>query len=169
MKKGLLFLLVFFAATAAFAQQQIPKIGIINYSKLIQKVMPDQEIIQEVKAIKKAMADETASVEGEIANLEITKAEKLLEEKRRDVKKIDEQIESLRYYLKQFLDDKNRELDEKKAFMPDVTQSIENVLTEIQKVAESEGYSIIFDANDKNIIWWNQSVDITDLVMKKLR
>jgi len=146
MRKGLLFVLAFFVSAAAFAQQQIPKIGIVNYSKIIQKVIPDQTMIQEVKAIKKAMADTKASVEEEIANLEVEKADKLLEEKRRDAKKIDEQIEALRTYLQQFLADKNRELDEKKTLMPDATESIENVFTVIQKVAESEGYSIILDA-----------------------
>lgn len=169
MKKGLLFFLVFFAATAAFAQQQIPKIGVVNYSKIIQKVMPNQETIQEVRAIKKAMADETANVEGEIANLELERAEKLLADNRSDAAKIDEQIESLRYYLQQFIDDKNKELEGKKALMPDTTDSIAKVLTQIQKVAESEGYTVIFDSNDKNIIWWNQSIDITDLVMRKLK
>ena len=170
MKKTLLFLLVFFAASFLYAQQQIPKIGVIDYSRIVQRMMPSSDQIQEIKNIKQQIEDETASIENEIANLEKDK-EKM--ENRRffgdSSDSIDEQIASLRYYLQQFTDEKNKELEEKKALVPDTTEIISKIVAQIQFMAESEGYSIIFDSKDKNIIWWTHSVDITDLVMRKLR
>ena len=171
MKKTLLFLLVFFASVTVYAQQQIPKIGIIDYSKIVQKMMPNSDQLQEIKAIKQAIEDETASIEKEIATLEKEKAAATRKSHFRDEAEedIDEQISSLRYYLRQFTEEKNRELESKKALVPDTTEIITKIVNQIQYVAESEGYSIIFDSKDKNIIWWTHSVDITDLVMKKLR
>ena len=170
MKKAFLFVLLFCASVTLYAQQQIPKIGIIDYSKIVQKMMPNSDQLQEIKNIKQAIEDETASIEAEIANLE---KEKAAAESRRffndAAEDINEQITSLRYYLKQFVDEKNKELEEKKALVPDTTEIISKIVNQIQFVAESEGYSVIFDSKDKNLIWWSHSVDITDLVMKKLR
>ena len=170
MKKAFLFVLLFCASVTLYAQQQIPKIGIIDYSKIVQKMMPNSDQLQEIKNIKQAIEDETASIEKEIATLQKEKAEVEAKSHFSDAaEEIDEQITSLRYYLQQFTEEKNRELEAKKALVPDTTEIISKIVNQIQYVAESEGYSIIFDSKDKNIIWWTHSVDITDMVMRKLR
>ena len=170
MKKAILFLILFCASVSLYAQQQIPKIGIIDYSRIVQKMMPNSDQLQDIKNIKQAIEDETAAIEKEIATLEKEKSDIESRSHFNDAtEEIDEQINSLRYYLQQFTDEKNRELDAKKALVPDTTEIISKIVNQIQYVAESEGYSIIFDSKDKNIIWWTHSVDITDMVMRKLR
>ena len=170
MKKAFLFAILFCLSTAAYAQQQIPKIGVIDYSKIVQKMMPNSDQLQEIKNIKQAIEDETNSIEAEIKALEKEKSEVESKSHFHDAAdEITEQISSLRYYLQQFVDEKNKELESKKALMPDTTETLSKIVNQIQYVAESEGYSIIFDSKDRNIIWWTHSVDITDLVMRKLR
>ena len=160
MKKAFLFAILFCASVTVFAQQQIPKIGIIDYSKIVQRMMPSMDQLQEIKNIRQAIDDETSAIETEIA------AKSHYSDA---TDEIDEQILSLKYYLQQFIEEKNKELEEKKALVPDTTEIISKIVNQIQYVAESEGYSIIFDSKDKNIIWWTHSVDITDMVMRKLR
>ena len=170
MKKAIIFTLLFCASVTAYAQQQIPKIGVIDYSRIVQQMMPNSDQLQEIKKIKQAIEDETTAIEAEIAALE--KDKRKIESRNRfndNTEEIDEQISSLRYYLNQFVAEKNKELEEKKVLVPDTTEILSRIVNQIQYVAESEGYSIIFDSKDKNIIWWTHSVDITDLVMKKLR
>ncbi|MBQ3320234.1 MAG: OmpH family outer membrane protein [Spirochaetia bacterium] len=170
MKKAFLFTLLFCASFVAYAQQQIPKIGIIDYSRIVQRMMPSLDQLQEVKNIKQAIDDETAAIETEIAALEKEKEDVASKSHYSDAAdEIDEQITSLKYYLQQYLEEKNKELEEKKALVPDTAEIISKIVNQIQYVAESEGYSIIFDSKDKNIIWWTHSVDITDMVMRKLR
>ncbi len=170
MKKAFLFALLFCAAAAVYAQQQIPKIGVIDYSRIVQRMMPNSDQLQEIKNIKQAIDDETAAIEAEIATLEKEKSDIESRSHFNDASDdINDQISSLRYYLKQFVDEKNKELEEKKALVPDTTEILSKIVNQIQYVAESEGYSIIFDSKDRNIIWWTHSVDITDLVMRKLR
>ena len=170
MKKAFLFAILFCISIAAYAQQQIPKIGVIDYSKIVQRMMPNSDQLQDIKNIKQAIEEETASIEAEIATLEKEKADVESRSHFHDATDdINDQIASLRYYLKQFVDEKNKELEEKKALVPDTTEILSKIVNQIQYVAESEGYSIIFDSKDRNIIWWSHSVDITDLVMRKLR
>ena len=170
MKKAFLFALLFCASVTAYAQQQIPKIGIIDYTRIVQRMMPSMDQLQDIKNIKQAIEDETSSIETEIAALEREKEDIAARSHYSDATdEIDEQITSLRYYLQQFVEEKNRELEEKKALVPDTAEIISKIVNQIQYVAESEGYSVIFDSKDKNIIWWTHSVDITDKVMKKLR
>ncbi len=170
MKKAFIFALLLCASVTVYAQQQIPKIGVIDYSRIVQRMMPNSDQLQEIKKIKQAIEDETTAIEAEIAALE--KDKRKIESRNRfndNTEEIDEQISSLRYYLNQFVAEKNKELEEKKVLVPDTTEILSRIVNQIQYVAESEGYSIIFDSKDKNIIWWTHSVDITDLVMKKLR
>ena len=170
MKKAILFLFVLFASVSVYAQQQIPKIGVIDYSSIVQRMMPNSDQLQEIKNIKQAIENETASIEKEIENLEMERDKLSNRRHYSDTEdSINEQIASLRYYLQQFVEEKNRELEEKKALVPDTTELISKIVAQIQFVAESEGYSIIFDSKDKNIIWWSHSVDITSLVMRRLR
>ena len=170
MKKLFLFTLLFFASLAVYAQQQIPKIGIIDYTRIVQRMMPSMDQLQEVKNIKQSIEDETAAIETEISALEKEREDIVARSHYSDAtEEIDEQISSLRYYLQQFVEEKNRELEEKKALVPDTAEIISKIVNQIQYVAESEGYSIIFDSKDKNIIWWTHSVDITDKVMRRLR
>ena len=170
MKKVFLFAILFCASITVYAQQQIPKIGIIDYTRIVQRMMPSMDQLQEIKNIKQAIEDETSAIETEIATLEREKADIEARSHYHDAAdEIDEQISSLKYYLQQFVEEKNRELDEKKALVPDTAEIISKIVNQIQYVAESEGYSVIFDSKDKNIIWWTHSVDITDKVMRKLR
>ena len=166
MKKAIIFTLLFCASVTAYAQQQIPKIGVIDYSRIVQQMMPNSDQLQEIKKIKQAIEDETASIETEIAALEKDKTKSHFND---NTEEIDEQISSLRYYLRQFVEEKNKEREEKLVIVPATTEILSKIVNQIQYVAESEGYSIIFDSKDRNIIWWTHSVDITDLVMKKLR
>lgn len=170
MKKAFLFALLFCASVAVYAQQQIPKIGVIDYSRILQRMMPSTDQLQEIKNIKQSIEDETAAIESEIEALTKERDEIASKSHYSDATDpIDEQITSLRYYLTQFIEEKNLELEEKKAQVPDPAEIISKIVNQIQFVAESEGYSIIFDSKDKNIIWWTHSVDITNLVMRKLR
>ena len=170
MKKAFFFILLFCATAAVYAQQQIPKIGVIDYSRIVQRMMPNSDQLQDIKNIKQAIEDETASIGAEIAALEKEKEAIESRSHYNDASDdINDQISSLKYYLQQFIDEKNKELEEKKTQVPDTTEILSKIVNQIQYVAESEGYSIIFDSKDRNIIWWTHSVDITDLVMRKLR
>ena len=45
----------------------------------------------------------------------------------------------------------------------------EIILESIEFVAINEGYSIIYDAEDTNILWYHKQVDLTDKVIEHLR
>ena len=43
------------------------------------------------------------------------------------------------------------------------------ILDAITYIAESEGYSMIMRTQDPNILWYNQEIDVTELVLERLR
>ena len=51
MKKAFLIAFLFCASTAVYAQQQIPKMGVIDYSRIVQRMMPNSDQLQEIKNI----------------------------------------------------------------------------------------------------------------------
>ena len=109
MKKAILFLILFCASVSLYAQQQIPKIGIIDYSRIVQKMMPNSDQLQDIKNIKQAIEDETAAIEKEIATLEKEKSDIESRSHFNDAtEEVDEQIASLKYYLQQFTEEIGR-------------------------------------------------------------
>ena len=69
MKKAFICTLLLCASGTVYAQQQIPKIGVIDYSRIVQRMMPNSDQLQEIKKIKQAIEDETTAIEAEIAAL----------------------------------------------------------------------------------------------------
>lgn len=164
-------LIIFFAAAvSSFAQQQmIPKIGLINYSAIVKEYVPFNPLYDEIKKLNNEYEKEVAEISDEIKEMEEKRDSYLESGMEKTAKKLDEQITNKKNYLVQFSAAKNYEIEQKKLLVSDSTNALEKVINEIQYIAESEGYSVIFDSNDKNIIWWSQSVDITELVIKRLK
>ena len=44
-----------------------------------------------------------------------------------------------------------------------------DLLRAIEFVAINEGYTIVIDANDISVIWWSPEIDITELVVNRLK
>ncbi|MCQ2604518.1 MAG: OmpH family outer membrane protein [Spirochaetia bacterium] len=163
-------LIMLFSMCAGLFAQQIPKIGVINYSKLMQEFMPGSKAMDDVSQFNADYAAKVDSVNQEINKL-VKQKDRILagsgDEKA--LKKVQEQIDTRKKYLVEYEAYKDQVLASKKAQAGNLTSQVSKVLSEIQYIAESEGYSIIFDSNDKDIVWWSQSVDITDLVRSRLR
>ena len=170
-RKILFTLIIFFAAAAgAFAQQQmIPKIGLINYSQIVKEYVPFNPIYDEIKEMNSKYEKEVEKLTSDIAELEAKRNSYLASGMEKTARKIEDQIVSKKNALVKYTAEKEADIEKKKQEVSDSTTALASILNEIQFIAESEGYSVIFDTNDRNIIWWSQSVDITELVLKRLK
>lgn len=168
MKKKLMLIILFFTVSVTLFSQVIPKIGIINYSKLISSFSKSSYAIQEVDRLTKSYEAGVAAIQKDIAALGERKLYYSTLDDNFNVLKMDEQIDKKKIYLQEYsrlrlknIRDKQNNIFESSAFLREVLEKIEHV-------AESEGYSVVYNSKDPYLIWWSQSVDITDLVIEKL-
>lgn len=168
MKKKLMLIILFFTVSVTLFSEAIPKIGIINYSKLISSFSKSSYAMQEIDRLTKSYEDGVASIQKDISALEERKLYYSTLDDNFNVLKMDEQVEIKKKYLQEYsrlrlknIKDKQNNIFESPAFLREV-------LRKIEYIAESEGYSAIFNSKDPYLIWWSQSVDITDLVIEQL-
>lgn len=79
-----------------------------------------------------------------------------------------------------------RELQDRRSFFNDLRQLrqrelerlsaqltsddfVEELNTAVQFVSRNSGYTVVFNMQEENILWWSQEVDITDEVVDRLR
>ena len=92
-------------------------------------------------------------------------------EKDDDIKvlKYEEQINKKTEYLSEYANVKNQELANLKKKLSSNDNFYKMLYEEISKEAELSGYSMVMDIqNSDSILWYSQSVDITDSIISRL-
>ena len=168
MKKIILFTAIIFTAVYSYAQQ-IPKIGIINYSKVVSSFSGDSRSLQEIERMIKSYEEGVNSIKNDISSLDERRLYYLNTNDELNTIKMEEQINKRKEYLREYSRIRLAAIEEKKSKLTQSTGFLMEIVEKIERVAEAEGYSIIFNSRDPDIIWWSHSVDITDLVIERLK
>ena len=152
----------------AFAQDEI-KIGYIDSQRIFAEYRETQEAEQVYKKEVDQWKAEAAAKEQDIAKLqEELRAQSLMlsEEKKREKQlELDRKLEEYQQFVADtFGDDgvaarRNREL----------TQPIVDKINQIlEQLSETEGYSLVFDIANANIVYAKKEFDLTDRVLEEL-
>ncbi len=162
-------LIIFLLSGPLLYSQQIVKIGVLDYSKVISSLSGDSRALQEIDRLVKNYEEGLDTIKKEIVSLDEKKLYYANQGDDFSVLKMDEQIAKKREYMNEYSRVRLQNIEERKKKIMVSPEFLVQVLREIEYVAESEGYSMIFNSKDQNLIWWSQSVDITDLVIKRLK
>jgi outer membrane protein len=152
----------------AFAQDEI-RIGYIDSQRIFAEYRETQEAEQVYKKEVDQWKAEAAAKEQDIAKLqEELRAQSLMlsEEKKREKQlELDRKLEEYQQFVADtFGDDgvaarRNREL----------TQPIVDKINQIlEQLSETEGYSLVFDIANANIVYAKKEFDLTDRVLEEL-
>jgi outer membrane protein len=163
-----LFFLLTITITGVSADR-FTQIGIIDLSEIISNYFRESRAYRELEEMKSEFEDNRQRIMDELDQLEERKldAENLGEE--RTVLRLEEEIFEKKEYLKEYTRIKYNQIKKKQESLLESSSFLGEILKEVQYIAESEGYSIVFRAKDPNIVWWSQAVDITDMVLERLR
>lgn len=72
-------------------------------------------------------------------------------------------------FLKEYHRIKATELNEQKSKLNQSDAFWKQINNEIRYVAESEGYTMVLNMKDSNILWYSTAIDITDKIISRLR
>ncbi len=169
MKKIFPFILFLIYSASFISSEQIAKIGIINYSKIVSAYSGDSRALQDIERMIKSYEDGVSSIKDDIYKLEEKKLYYQSNNDEINALKTEDMIEKKKNYLKEYSRLKLTNIETKKKRLIQSTEFLSEILEKIEYIAESEGYSIILNSKDPDIIWWSQTVDITDLVIEKLQ
>jgi outer membrane protein len=167
----ILFAVAFIAALAAPAgAQQITRAAVINLSNIYMAFFRDSKAVRDlVEKRNKILADD-AQMKAEIEALKQKKTEADASGDKARSLLLETQIAQKTQDEQEYYWTKYAEYIAQKNKITDQSVFSKDLLRQIETVAESNGYSIVFDVQqNEGIIWYSPSVDITDLVISTLQ
>jgi outer membrane protein len=146
------------------------KLGYIDTVKIFaefkETVAAEEIYKKEVEAWKKKASD----MEADLAKMreEIQSQSLMLSEEKLSEKKLqfDQKMKEYNQYMSDVFGDNGQAAKRNKELTQPIVEKINSV---IAKIAEDEGYTIVFDAAQGNIVYAKKALDLTEKVMERLQ
>ncbi len=140
------------------------KIGVINVERLVQESALGKEAFNRVKKLNDLKKDEGEKLQKELRDLEQKLADQgtaLADDKRDQLQK---SYQEKAIAFKRFQDDANRELEA--AQKKELSELERRVFPVINQVGKEKGFTLVFNKFQSGLVYAEDSVDITDDVLK---
>ena len=164
MKKFVVLLLVCIGMVATPVMAETQKIGYVDLQKALNLSVAGKEAKEKIKAKVQTYDADVRQRQEELKKLkdDLEKQAMLLSEEARNAKERDYQQKVKDY--QRFTKDIQETLQQTDA---DLTRKIlERLLKVVQDVGKSEGYTIILEETESSIVYADESIDISDEVIK---
>ena len=148
--------------------ETITKVAVLDYSRILSSYYVDSAEVLRIEEMKKDFAAEIEKLKLEIQSLE---QQKLSADDLGDSRKalqLDSQIEDRKQYYRDYIRIRGNQINQASTNLGSSNVMAQEILSVIQYVAETNGFSIVLNRSDPNLLWWGFEVDITELVLKRL-
>jgi outer membrane protein len=154
--------------TISLLAQEV-KIGYIDSIKIFAEYKETQDAELLYKKEVDAWKAQAASMEQAIVKLQDElKAQSLMlsEEKQKEKKlELDKKMQDYQTFMQDTFGDDGLAARRNKELTQPIVDKINDILEEM---GDTEGYSVIFDVANANIVWASKALDLTDQVLQKL-
>ena len=168
MKKIIGFILVLMFGSSVFAQQ-ITKFGVVDTAKVYNAYFRNSAPVRNYDRKKSEFQQEINKYTDELQKLQSKKVE--YEKNGNDalVLKTDAEITKKKDFLIEYTNAKNAELESMQRTFFFLDAFYNKLYDTLYKVAEAGGYSMILSLQQSNsILWYSNSVDVTEQVIAEL-
>ncbi len=168
MKKAVVVLMILLAGLTMIPAENITKVAVLDYSRILSAFYKDSQAVRELEELKSQFQDESLKIQDEIKILDARKLDAENNGNNSLALELDNEIFKKKNYLRDYIRVKNAQLSEMNRSLSQNMTLVNEINEEIQYVAESNGYSLVFKKSDPSLLWWNYEVDITDQVIQRL-
>lgn len=141
----------------------------VNFSKIIEDYFAESSAWREIDAMRSQYEEGKQAILEEIDQLRLTKLNAQNEGNERQVLQLEDRIYQKQEYLKEYHNIWQSRINSKVESVSTSSSFTAEIYQAVKFIAESEGYSVIMRTRDPDVLWWNQEVDITNLVLERLR
>ncbi len=168
MKKSVLFALLL-TGVFCLSAEQLTTVGVVDITTVYTSFFADSSAVRELESLKTSIQQE---LDGHVAVLRRLQERKLNAENSRresEALRLDNEIYEKQQFIQEFQQIKQRQLYDRKQRLLNSKSFLSQLESAISFVAEANGFTIVVSANDDKLLWWSQEVDITNLVLERLR
>jgi Skp family chaperone for outer membrane proteins len=169
--KRAVFTILFAAAALGLWAQQVTKVGICDFSRVLNTSYREAKTIREFLDVQATIKKEQAAIEKEIADLENQRLEADKAKNADLVLQLDKKLSDKRRYLDDYKRIKGDWVRQQQQTLLASSGFFKEILDVVKVVAEGQGMALVIrsDATGADLILYNiQEVDITELVIKEI-
>jgi len=155
--------LVLAAALPAAAQQV--SIAVIDVQRVVTESDPGKEALQKLKLLQDAKIDEGRSLQQNLTTLQDQMAKQRFTLSEERLAELNKQLEDGQIALQRFQDDAERELDE--ARRRELGGLEGRIIPVINDIGKERGFTLIFNKFQSGLVYADDTVDITDDVIRR--
>lgn len=155
-------------AGSSFGQTEL-KIGYIDSQRIFLEYKETQEAerlykreVDQWKAQAKSMEEEIVRLQDELRSQSLFLSEDKQKEKKLDV---DRKVEDYQRFMEETFGDEGKAAKRNKELTQPIVDKINRIL---EKISLDDGYTMVFDIANANIVYANKAFDLTDRVLTEL-
>lgn len=158
-------LLAVLVAAAALPATAQTKIAVIDVQRVVSESDPGKEVMQRLKALTDAKSQEGQVLQQEFATLQeqFNKQRFTVSEARQA--EMSKELEDKQIAIRRFQDDAQREVQE--AQRRELGGLEERILPIINQVGQEQSFILIFNKFQSGLVYADETVDITDEVIRR--
>ena len=152
-------------AQAESSGGQQMKVAVIDVQRLVFESSSGKEAIEKLKNLREQKTAEGAGLQQEIEDLQQRVADGRLSLSEDRIADLEKQLEDKMIMLRRFSDDADRELQKEQE--ESFARIERQVMPIISSVGAEEGYTMIFNKFNSGLLFAEDQVDITDLILQR--
>jgi outer membrane protein len=164
-RSTLLFGIAVIAMAMALPASAQMNIAVIDVQRVVTESDPGKQALQKLKELQDAKIDEGRGMQQELAAMQeqMSKQRFTLSEER--LAELTKQMEDMQIALQRFQDDAERELDE--ARRRELGGLEGQIIPVINEIGAERGFTLIFNKFQSGLVYADDTVDITDDVIRR--
>ncbi|MCL2765564.1 MAG: OmpH family outer membrane protein [Treponema sp.] len=169
LKRIIVFLLLNVTCMALCFGQQITRVAIVDLPRVYTAFFRDSAAVRQFEEESARVQREVDRQTREIQDLRTRHAEAIARDNQSEVLRLEGQINTRSEQLRTYYQTNMTNLERRRANLMQSSAFLNQVQDEIRFVAESEGFSVVFDIkNTPGIVWNSPTIDITDRLIQSL-
>ena len=170
LKRTIVFLLLNVICLGSVYSQAITRMAVVDLPRVYTEFFNDSKAVREFQQRSARVQADIDKMNKEIMDLKSKHADAIAKDNEAEMHRLEGQINAKTENLRVFFQTRMAELDKMKQGLMTSGSFLNQVHDEIRYIAESKGYTAVFDIKSTpGIIWFSPSVDITNDLIQSLK
>jgi len=166
LKKVFIFLLL--NVSCFLYGQQLTRFAVVDLQHVYTSFFKESQAVRQFEERSARVQSEVDKRTKEIQELRGRHAEAVLNDNQSEANNLETRIQRMTDALRDYYQAQTAILERQMAQLSQSNSFRSQVYDEIRRIAESEGYTMVMNKNDPNIIWFSSTIDITEKLIQNL-
>jgi outer membrane protein len=173
MMKKRICLMAFFTLMLTLAStvqaQQLTRFAVVDLTRVYASFFRESRAVREFEEKSSRIQADIDMMTAEIQDLKSQQLSAEMQGDRTRSLRLDAEVSQKSEFLRNYYSTRSAELENQRRALAQSSSFLDQVNSEVQLIAESEGYTMVLNLKENNaIIWYSPAVDITDKVIQGL-